>query len=185
MTSSAAIKFPALPASKVAPKSDDAHDPSSPVPAESDETLMARICDGDRQAFAFLFRRYARVVRFVAWKVLRDEFQADDLLQEVFLSIFRKCKLFDCTKGSVYSWLMQITYCRAIDRRRWLATRHFYTSVDLDSKALDILDPNTEVTRCEQSLEDRVGKESRSYSMPTTWISRLKRETQLHFKLGA
>jgi hypothetical protein len=117
VTSSAAIKSPPLPA----PKSDDVPSSSTPVPEGSDETLMARICDGDRQAFAFLFRRCARVVRSVACRVLRDDSEADDLLQEVFLTVFRKCQLFDSAKGTVSSWIMHITYCRAIDRRRrWL-----------------------------------------------------------------
>src|SRR4029077_1239017 len=53
----------------------------------SDETLMALICDGDKEAFASLFRRYARVVRGVAYRVLRAASEADALLKHLFFLI--------------------------------------------------------------------------------------------------
>jgi len=56
----------------------------------SDETLLAKICEGSREALATLFRRYARVVRGVAFSDLQDASEADDLLQDIFLLIHRK-----------------------------------------------------------------------------------------------
>src|SRR5689334_6308617 len=53
--------------------------------ASSDEALMALICEGDKEALASLFRRYARIVRGVAYRVLRDASEADDLLQDLFM----------------------------------------------------------------------------------------------------
>jgi len=67
----------------------------------SDETLMAEVCLGSREALAQLFRRYARVVRGVAYRVLRDGCEADDLLQDVFLLVHRFCGTFDGSKGSI------------------------------------------------------------------------------------
>ena len=101
----------------------------------SDETLMARICQGEREALAVLFRRYARLVRGVAFRILRDKSEADDLLQEVFLFIHRKSGTFDKSKSSARSWMVQMTYHRAIDRRRYLNSRHFYTRLDLNQTA--------------------------------------------------
>lgn len=108
----------------------------------SDEALMIRICDGSREALAILFRRYARLVRTVAMRVLRDDSEADDLLQDVFLFVHRNCSIFDSSKAAVRSWIVQMTYHRAIDRRRYLNSRHFYTRLDLDGVA-DLLDPRS------------------------------------------
>ncbi len=100
--------------------------------ALSDEALMALIFEGDKAALASLFRRYARVVRGVAYRVLRDASEADDLLQDIFLLVHRLCGTFDSAKGSARFWILQMTYRRAISRRRYLTSRHFYTRLDLD-----------------------------------------------------
>ena len=101
----------------------------------SDAALMAGICDGSREALALLFRRYARIVRGVAYRVLRDASEADDLLQDIFLLIHRLCKTYDAAKGPARFWILQMTYRRAISRRRYLTSRHFYTRLDLDDAA--------------------------------------------------
>lgn len=97
-----------------------------------DEALLRQVCDGSREALGLLFRRYARIVRGVAYRVLRDACEADDLLQDIFLLIQRKCGLFDSSRGPARSWILQMTYHRAIARRRYLNSRHFYTQVGLD-----------------------------------------------------
>jgi RNA polymerase sigma-70 factor (ECF subfamily) len=99
----------------------------------SDEALMARVCDGSREALAVLFRRYARLVRGIAFRVLRDASEADDLLQDIFLLTNRLCKTFDSTKSPARFWILQMAYRRAISRRRYLTSRHFYTRLDLDT----------------------------------------------------
>jgi RNA polymerase sigma-70 factor (ECF subfamily) len=109
----------------------------------SDEVLLAQICKGSRESLGILFGRYARLVRGVAFRILRDRCEADDLLQEVFLFINRTSDVFDNTKSSARSWIVQMTYHRAIDRRRHLQSRHFYTQVDLDG-ATEIPDPRSE-----------------------------------------
>jgi RNA polymerase sigma-70 factor (ECF subfamily) len=101
----------------------------------SDESLLGQVCDGSREALATLFRRYARLVRTVAMRILRDDSEADDLLQDVFLFVHRNCSVFDSSKSAVRSWIVQMTYHRAIDRRRYLNSRHFYTRLDLEGIA--------------------------------------------------
>jgi RNA polymerase sigma-70 factor (ECF subfamily) len=63
---------------------------------------------------------------------LHDQSEADDLLQDVFLFVYRNCSLFDSSRSAVRSWIVQMTYHRAIDRRRYLNSRHFYTRLDLE-----------------------------------------------------
>src|ERR1700681_5099168 len=82
-----------------------------------DETLMIQICEGSREALAILFRRYARLVRGVSFRVLRDASEADDLVQDIFLLLHRNCHTFDSSKGPARSWILQMAYHRAISRR--------------------------------------------------------------------
>lgn len=94
----------------------------------SDEVLLAKVCVGDRDALALLFRRYAHLVRNVGQRVLRDKTEADDLVQEVFLYIHRKSSLFDTLKGAASSWIIQVAYTQALLRRRRLKAQGFYLS---------------------------------------------------------
>lgn len=128
--------------------------------SDLDASLLARVSGGDRQALAELFLRYARLVRGIAYKVVRDEAEADDLLQDVFLHINRKSGMFDPSKGTARSWIAQVAHRRAIERRRRLASRHFYTHVSLDNDAQGILDLRNKVDRYEHSLEGRFGKKA-------------------------
>jgi RNA polymerase sigma-70 factor (ECF subfamily) len=132
---------------------------ASTTPEPSDEILLARICHGDTGALAGLFRRYAGVVRASAYRVLRDSSEADDLVQDVFLFIHRKCALFDASKGSARSWILRITYHRAIDQRRYLESRHFYKRKE-SGEDIDLPEPRSKVAEDEdkEALDEVVGK---------------------------
>jgi RNA polymerase sigma-70 factor, ECF subfamily len=128
--------------------------------ALSDETLMRQICEGGREALAVLFRRYGRIARAVAYRVLRDTSEADDLVQDLFLLIRRDCKTFDSSKGSARLWILQMAYRRAISRRRYLTSRHFYTRLDLEDAASQLADPRTSIRPLEDSIDARLGNGS-------------------------
>ena len=99
-----------------------------------DEALIYRLKDGDREACSGLFRRFASSIRNVGRRILRDEDEADDLVQDVFLYLQRKCGLFDGAKGSARSWIFQITYTQAFLRRRQLTSIGFYASGIADTR---------------------------------------------------
>ncbi len=101
----------------------------------SDESLLANICAGDRDSLALLFRRYAHPVRNVGQRILRDKTEADDLVQEVFLYIHRKSTIFDSSKGSARSWIIQVAYTQALLRRRQLKGHGFYLSGIVEKSA--------------------------------------------------
>ena len=122
----------------------------------SDEKLIASICNGNRDALSCLFQRYARVVHHVAYKVLRDAFEADDLVQEIFILIYRKAATFDDSKASARFWILQMTYHRAITRLRYLKSRHFYAQVDLEDVESQLVDSRNETERVEQFLDSAV-----------------------------
>jgi RNA polymerase sigma-70 factor, ECF subfamily len=113
----------------------DQRDLSADLAVHSDESLLALVRGGDREALAVLFRRYAGIVRGLAYRVLRDTSEADDLLQDIFLLVHRLCGTFDSSKASARFWILQMTFRRAISRRRYLTSRHFYTHLDLDQAA--------------------------------------------------
>jgi RNA polymerase sigma-70 factor (ECF subfamily) len=124
----------------------------------SDEVLLRRIRDGVEDALSLLFRRHARAVRDVAFRILRNEVEADDLVQEVFLFIFRKAALFDASQGAAQSWIFQVAYHRAFDRRRYLNSPHFYTSQDMGETARRLANPRDELAFHELSMEGILGK---------------------------
>lgn len=92
----------------------------------SDEELMERLKQGHQDALALLFDRYYRLVLSVALKILRDPGEAEDLMQEVFLEIYRNAGAFDPQKGAAKTWLLQYAYHRSLNRRQYLNVRRYY-----------------------------------------------------------
>jgi len=78
------------------------------------------------------------VVWSVARRILRDETEAEDLCQEVFLLLFQKATLFNASKGTASSWIVQIAYHRAMNRRRYLEHRRHYDVQALDEEQVGI-----------------------------------------------
>ena len=91
-------------------------------------------------------------------RILRDEAEADDLVQEVFLFIFRRTAIFDARQGAARSWIIQMTYHRAFERRRYLNSRHFYTIHDLEDRRLSLVDLKSHLPFYESSMEGILGK---------------------------
>jgi len=113
---------------------------SSPIEvtetAATDEELLTQVGFGSKGSLAVLFRRYRRSVLHVAQRILRDPTEAEDLCQEVFLLLFQKAKLFDASKGTASSWIIQIAYHRAINRREYLTFRQHYHAEQLDEEQI-------------------------------------------------
>lgn len=127
---------------------------------DSDDHLLIRIADADQEALSLLFHRHARMVRVLAERILRDRGEAEDLVQEVFLFVFRRAALFDSGKGSARSWLAQVTYHRAIDRRRQLMSRHFYSGVELEEAILRSDEPLGRTTLYDDTIEAVLGEDT-------------------------
>ena len=83
-----------------------------------DAQLLDRARRGDEQAMATLYDRYSRVVYSVALRVLRDPASAEDVLQDVFLGVWRKPETFVSARGSLGGWLAVVARNRAIDTLR-------------------------------------------------------------------
>jgi RNA polymerase sigma-70 factor (ECF subfamily) len=151
-----------------------------PAVGLTDDELLARI-PSDQEALGLLFERYSRVVRSIATRILRDTAEAEDLAQDLFLYIQRKCLVFDSAKSSAGSWIIHMTYQRAIERRRYLATRHFYNREDIQSSASHVVgSPTVENDYSAEAVFGRNGLEKVLGS-----LSEDQRETlRLHFFEG-
>src|SRR5579863_3828755 len=103
--------FPALPITRSQPSGREGVSAKTEELADTpDEDLLAFVQAGNCDALGVLFRRFAHPVRNVGQRILRDKAEADDLVQEVFLYIHRKSTLFDDSKGSARSWIIQVSY---------------------------------------------------------------------------
>ena len=90
----------------------------APEPQPTDVALVAGIRAGDKNAMAQLYDRYSGVVYAVALRVLTDTGAAEDVLQDVFMQLWRNPGAFDSSRGSLGAWLAVIARHRAIDQLR-------------------------------------------------------------------
>lgn len=93
---------------------------------------MLRVKSKDNNALGVLFDRHSRMVRGIGYQVLQDGGEAEELVQDVFLYVHQKAALFDPERGSTKTWLVQIAYHKALDRRTYLSRRHFYDGTDVE-----------------------------------------------------
>lgn len=150
--------------------------------ASNDEYVIAKIGAGDREALSQLFKRFARPVRSIGRRILKDEAEADDLVQEVFLYIYRKSNLFDSSKGSARSWIFQVAYTQAFLRRRQLKSRGFYASAIAD-KSFGVEPATNSGADYEQTVEGLLGRNGWQRILES--LSEEQRETlRLHFFEG-
>src|ERR1700691_3927090 len=110
---------------------------SAAVSDPSDEELMVRLQGHDTSALNTLFGRYSRVVFGIAFRVLHDVGESEEGVQESFLYLYQKVKLFDPSRGGAKIWIVQIAYSRAKDRKAHLSRRGFYLRTDIESLELD------------------------------------------------
>jgi RNA polymerase sigma-70 factor (ECF subfamily) len=88
-----------------------------------DIALMERVRRRDPAALQELYDRHAGVVYGIGLRILREATEAQDLVQDVFLHLWRRSDLFDGGRGAFLGWLVSLTRNRAIDRVRAKRTR--------------------------------------------------------------
>jgi len=97
----------------------------------ADARLMSAIARGDVSALAQLYDHHAPSMMGVAFRILQNRQDAEDLLHDVFVEAWRKARDYDPSRGSVRSWLLMRVRSRGIDRVRTLdaARRHALAQV--------------------------------------------------------
>lgn len=88
--------------------------------ALTDNELLQRTALGDQQAFALLYDRYGKPAYSLAYRIVGDGHDAEDVVQDAFLSVWRMARSFDVRRGNARSWLLSVVHHRAVDimRRR-------------------------------------------------------------------
>ncbi len=85
--------------------------------------LLARVAQRERAAFEQLYDRYKNILYATAMKFLKEDADAQDVVQDVFIQIWDKAKLYDPAKGKPLTWALTLTRNRSIDRIRAIQRR--------------------------------------------------------------
>lgn len=93
-------------------------DPRDELPRLADEDLVGLVEGGNPDAFELLYDRHARVAFSLAFRLLGDRTEAEDLVQDAFLSIWKRSASYSPSRGSVRTWLLGIVHNRGVDRLR-------------------------------------------------------------------
>ncbi len=108
-------------------------DSTSDISKLTDEELMQFLMSGRHDALTVLFDRYHRLIFSIALRIVRDPGEAEEVVQTVFLDIFRSAANFDTRKGILKGWLLQFAYHGALHRKRHLVANHFYRWEQLEA----------------------------------------------------
>lgn len=96
----------------------------SSIDQQSEIELLRRVGQGDRKGFEDLYDRFSGVLFSTALQILNDHREAEDVVQEVFIQIWDKAKLYDAARGKPLTWAMTLTRNKAIDRLRSAQRRY-------------------------------------------------------------
>jgi RNA polymerase sigma-70 factor, ECF subfamily len=116
------------------------------------EALLAQVALGNREAFDALYRSTANRLFGICLRVLAERSEAEDALQDVFTTIWRKAAQFDATRANGAAWLAMIARNKAIDRLRSLPARQVRTNIELSE---DVEDPGASPPQQAQAATDR------------------------------
>lgn len=125
--------------------------------------LLAQVAGGDRAALSSLYDRTSAKLYGICLRLLQREAEAQDVLQDVYLTVWQKARMFDASKASAITWLAVLARNRAIDRlrRRSLGTVDIGAAADVPDEspsALEIAERSQESKRlaeCMDELDDR------------------------------
>lgn len=110
---------------------------ASPTMAEEDRDAVRRIVDGDAGGLTALYARHGRLVYSLAFRIVRDRGDAEDVTQDVFVQAWCQADRFDTRRGSVAAWLLVVARARAIDLLRRRRTRPQPAADGADPEASD------------------------------------------------
>jgi RNA polymerase sigma-70 factor (ECF subfamily) len=126
--------------------------------------LLARVAKRERVAFEQLYARYSNILYATAMKFLKQDADAQDVVQDVFIQIWDKAKLYDPTKGKPLTWALTMTRNRSIDRiraiQRRTRLRDDFESETVADESAGVREALSEVDASEKSqiLRDAVGR---------------------------
>ena len=116
----------------------------------ADIELLKAVSRGDEQALAQLYDNYRVILFGLLVRILNSREEAEDVLQEVFLQVWRRAKDFDETRGKPFTWLVTLARSRAIDRLRSLGARDRVAQASVREASEEVSDAAFDTLRSEQ-----------------------------------
>lgn len=110
------------------------------------EELLEEIAHGSERALSRLYDRYSRILYSLILAILKDPRDAEEVLQEVFLQVWRLARRYDSRRGNVYRWLVNLARSRSIDRTR---SKNFARHRETQ-EILDLLDARSDPSQASQ-----------------------------------
>ena len=117
---------------------------------ENDIELLQAIVARDEAALAELYDRYRVILFGLLMRILSNREEAEDVLQEVFLQVWRRAADFDANRGRPFTWLVTMTRSRGIDRLRTLAARERVAIAGARDESEAVSDAASDAFRSEQ-----------------------------------
>lgn len=106
----------------------------------SEEELVALLRDKDERGFTILYNNYSSALYGVLNKIVQSNDDASDLLQDTFLKIWKNIGNYDSSKGSIFTWMMNIARNLAIDKVRSADFRDNSQNVSMEDKVVYQID---------------------------------------------
>jgi RNA polymerase sigma-70 factor (ECF subfamily) len=129
----------------------------APIPQSSSTVapdLVARVVGGDQAAFEQLYEQSSPLLFTLVSRIVGNEGEAADLLQEVYLEVWRKASNYDHARGTPMAWLVTLARSRAIDRVRALGSRGKGVTASLDdTPASDLIASNADAMEISAASE--------------------------------
>jgi len=112
--------------------------------------LLRAVSRGDESALAALYDRYRLILFGLILRILNDRSEAEDVLQEAFLQVWRRANDFDEPRGRAFTWLVTIARSRALDRLRVLSSRARLIEADKQAVSYEPGDAGQEAAKSER-----------------------------------
>jgi RNA polymerase sigma-70 factor (ECF subfamily) len=152
-----------------------------PAPAPTDEALLAAVAAGDQLALATLYERRAPLVFALALKLVADAAEAEEVVQELFLRVWLRARLYDPARGPAAAWLLGVAHNVAVNyaRRRWAHAPPRRLDAAATASARRLADPSADVERAVWEAERRRAVQAALAALPAA-----QREALVHAYYG-
>ncbi len=115
-----------------------------------DAELLRAVARGDEAALASIYDRYSSILLGLLLRILHSRAEAEDVLQEVFVQVWRRADSFDESRGRGFTWLVTLARSRAIDRLRALDSRSRAATASAAEASEIVSDASLDAFRAEQ-----------------------------------